>query len=303
MNLFSMRKTCLTLFRTLSSTRKENRSKRAFKGLSLPLLGSSVCISLVFWGPGSRAAGNQSILSAYFGLNNEVTIASGQGCPTAILNQDGLPVVMSSEVIQSTLQAGDFRVHRADSTTAIPICATLVPSNEEDEDRTVLLIGEFGDSNQNPVSVELIGTLGREGTPSAFPTETFSPVTVLSAGPSLVCAETVTGTDAEIGQTNDCPSGTTSQVVRLYWNGGVTADSSGNEFTDNQLSSFMLYDSNGNAIPGNPTHFGDLNDQDNVLDLCVGTTTTVGRVHVSANTAYDPDGDPNLETEIAVTGQ
>ena len=67
----------------------------------------------------------------------------------------------------SSLSETDFEVLDSFGNIHTPICAFLAPANENGENRTVLLLGEFGTAVTNPpVQVRVVGDL--------FTTDTFS---------------------------------------------------------------------------------------------------------------------------------
>lgn len=64
-----------------------------------------------------------------------------------------MPVVLGSEIDQTTLDLDDFEVQRASGELGTLACVTLRPSTDLGELRTVLLIGEFGSPDDPPVEV------------------------------------------------------------------------------------------------------------------------------------------------------
>ncbi|MGB1424499.1 MAG: hypothetical protein ACPG7B_14255, partial [Pseudomonadales bacterium] len=88
-------------------------------------------------------------LSAFFGLDNKMPFAANLLCLGA-WDEDGMPVVLSHTVNPDSLQAEDFRVVRQSGATTTPMCVTLRPAGDMDENRTVLLIGEFGNADDDP---------------------------------------------------------------------------------------------------------------------------------------------------------
>ena len=58
-----------------------------------------------------------------------------------------MPVVLSNP---DSLQAEDFRVVMQSGAINTPMCVTLRPAGDMDENRTVLLIGEFGNADDDP---------------------------------------------------------------------------------------------------------------------------------------------------------
>ena len=144
----------------------------------------------------------------------------------------------------------------------IPICVSLAPANENGENRTVLLFGEFGTAVTNPpVEVRIVGdlftadTLSGESACSAIINlngTTTTNVIPLANGPSLFFAQRIDG------NLNECSLGT--QTIQVAWNGGVTPYIGG----DTESDLFQYYigysDSSGVLIPHVPVSIADIND-------------------------------------------
>lgn len=230
---------------------------------------------------GAHAGGN--LLSAGWGLDD--ALPPFPDCP-ASLGRDGLPVVLDAEVDNLTLDAADFEVEVASGDRRTPICATLLPAQEENEDRTVLLIGDLGSQSDPPQWVRVVGELrGEDG--SALGGAVMVPA--FEGGPSLVLAE-----PAALEQT-ECPDGTAS-ALRLIFSGGVLSID-GDEFVASDLDRFSI-----TTLAGvlTPIAFSDLYDRDNNLELCLATAAIATRATVAAQTVIDPNGDANVETSAAV---
>ena len=96
-------------------------------------------------------------MSAFFGLDNAL--------PSLLCNQlgsllDGMPVNFRFPLDSSSLTETDFEVVDSLGNIHIPMCAVLAPANENGENRTVLLLGEFGTAVTNPpVEVRVVGDL------------------------------------------------------------------------------------------------------------------------------------------------
>ena len=122
---------------------------------------NSLCVAAVLFGlvhasiivaeGALQLAAEQSArpLSAFFGLDNKLPFGANVLCLGAG-GEDGMPVVLSHTINSDSLQAEDFRVVRQSGTTNIPKCVTLRPAGDKDENRTVLLIGEFGNADDDP---------------------------------------------------------------------------------------------------------------------------------------------------------
>ena len=241
-----------------------------------------------------------TLVSAFFGLDNAL--------PGLLCNQpgsllDGMPVNFQFPLDASSLSETDFEVLDNLGNVHTPICALLAPANENGENRTVLLLGEFGTAVSNPpVEVSVVGDL--------LTTETFSGesacseiinlngitttnVVPLADGPSLFFAQKIEG------DLNECNSGT--QTIQVAWNGGVTPYISG----DAESDLFQYYtgysDSSGVLVPHAPISIADINDNDNFHQLCFPTSDEIVKVSMMANTVEDPNQDPNLYSDIDVS--
>ena len=104
-----------------------------------------------------NAKSQDNLVSAFFGLDN--------GLPGLLCNQpgsllDGMPVNFKFPINVSSLSETDFEVVDSLGNIHIPMCAVLAPANENGENRTVLLIGEFGTAVTNPpFEVRVVGDL------------------------------------------------------------------------------------------------------------------------------------------------
>ena len=208
-----------------------------------------------------------TLVSAFFGLDNAL--------PSLLLcNQqggliDGMPVNFKFPLDAFSLSETDFQVLDSLGNIYTPICVSLAPANENGENRTVLLLGEFGTAVTNPpVEVRVVGDL--------FTIDTFSGESVcseiinlngitttnvipLADGPSLFFAQRING------NLNECNSGT--QTIQVAWNGGVTPYISG----DTESDLFQYYvgysDSSGVLTPHVPISIADIDDNDNFTNF------------------------------------
>ena len=172
------------------------------------------------------AKSQDTLVSAFFGLDN--------GLPSLLCNQpgsllDGMPVNFILPIDASSLSETDFEVVDSLGNIHTPICALLAPANENGENRTVLLLGEFGTAVTNPpVEVRVVGDLFTTDTLSGESAcseiinlngITTTNVIPLADGPSLFFAQKLDGNLIE------CSSGT--QTIQVAWNGGITPFISG----------------------------------------------------------------------------
>ena len=259
-------------------------------------------ISLVF--PASLLAqtDSTSIVSAFFGLDNDLPLAVNLICFGGN-GMDGMPVNFNYAIDESTLEETDFEVIDSLGNILTPMCAILAPANDDGENRTVLLVGEFGDDGSNPpVEVRVIGdlfTLGEDPEQSACAevknlngafTRNIVP---LSEGPTLFFAQMIGGSISE------CPPGT-AQTLQVAWDGGVVpiADT----LDEEDLFAFytVFTDSAGTLIPHTPTTILDINDIDNFHQLCLDIPDSIVKVAFEANVVEDPNADPNPACEVEV---
>ena len=241
-----------------------------------------------------------TLVSAFFGLDNAL--------PSILCNQlgsllDGMPVNFRFPLDSSSLSGTDFEVVDSLGNIHIPICARLAPANENGENRTVLLLGEFGTAATNPpVEVRVVGDLltidiisGESACSEVVNLNGISTTNIipLADGPSLFFAQRIDG------NLNECSSGT--QTIQVAWNGGITPYIS----DDNESDLFQYYigysESAGDLVPHVPISIADINDNDNFHQLCFSTSDEIVKISMMANTVEDPNHDPNLYSEIDVS--
>jgi hypothetical protein len=244
------------------------------------------------------------ILSAFFGLDEAMGPRIVVLCPSGP-GKDGMPVVFNRRIDQSTLDAADFAVITAGGETLTPDCATLRPAVEKNENRTVLLIGQLGGqpAGDPPVRVEIVGSLktAPEAGDEGLELKGLScPVTPLEAGPFLVYAEAIPAGETA-GDPNACRTEGTVQTVKAVWAGGVRA-ASGRELSDRErlLFKVILLGEDGAEIEVVPAALADLNDPDNVIDLCLDQPGRPVRIVFPAGAVIDPRDDPNPETVLVL---
>lgn len=279
--------------------------------LVLPVLGCAVPHSLeqsdttTALGLARATAGGQAqLLSAFFGLDNKMPPTANAICRGAA-GLDGMPVIFSTEIDHTTLQAGDFLVTKKSGARGHVHCVTLVPATDAGELRTVLLIGEFGNADADPpVRVEVTGhihsidrTLDVKGAALA--------VTPLEQGPTLILAERFDpahpymGLDVRRTRGSACPAEGTSQAVRVVWAGGVTL-ANGKEpgAAERSLYRVTVRAQDGSLRVVAPRALADLGDGDNNHLLCLDTADRPISVAFPAGTLTDPNGDLNPATSV-----
>ena len=248
----------------------------------------------------TSAKSQDTLVSAFFGLDS---VLPGLLCNQPGILLDGMPVNFIFPIDPSSLSETDFKVVDSFGNIHIPICVSLAPANENGENRTVLLFGEFGAAITNPpIEVRVVGdlftadTLSGESACSVIINlngTTTTNVIPLVDGPSLFFAQRIDG------NLNECSLGT--QTIQVAWNGGVTPYIGG----DTESDLFQYYigysDSSGVLIPHVPVSIADLNDNDNFHQLCFSTSDEIIKISMMAYTVEDPNHDPNLYSEIDVS--
>jgi len=243
-------------------------------------------------------------LSAFFGLDNKLPFGANVLCLGAG-GEDGMPVVLSHTINPDSLQAEDFRVIRQSGTTNTPMCVTLRPAGDIEENRTVLLIGEFGNADDDPpVEVLIVDDLFSDATDNS-PEVNFRGTQVsvipLNAGPEIILAAAVPKDIWSMsGRGTSCPNAT-KQVVRVTWTGGVRLPNR-EELGEAQrtLYKVSLTTADGSRSEVSPAALADLGDADNNHFLCLDTTTPATAVSFPAGHLVDPNGDLNVDSKVMV---
>lgn len=279
-----------------------------------PLIAFFLLLSLTAFTQ-ANSTDSLSIRSAFYGIDNYLPISVY--CPGAGA-VDGLVIVFSHQIDNTTLDPEDFRVISSNANVYIPDCAMLTPAGEENELSTVLLVGEFGSAQINePIRVEIVGdllTLPADSNDNArcLPAQNYlslfiDSVIPLSSGPVISFASLLHLSNAQLGLPGSsgppgnsigggCPTGT-QQVVQVVWSGGVTPFTGG--MMEDELAGYytIWVDSIGVLVPVKPQSLADLNDNDNYHDICLATSYSPVRVQFEAGRIKDPNGDPNNFTE------
>ena len=242
-------------------------------------------------------------LSAFFGLDNSLPFGANVLCLGA-RGKDGMPVVMSHTVNPDSVQAEDFRVIRQSGATNTPMCVTLRPAVDMDENRTVLLIGEFGNADDDPpVKVLIVDDVLSDTNDSSQVNFRGTEVSVipLSAGPEIILATAVPKDIWTLsGRGTSCPTDT-KQVVRVTWTGGVRLPNR-DELGEAQRALYMvsLTAADGSQSEVSPAALADLGDADNNHFLCLDTTTPATAVAFPEGHLVDPNGDLNAYSKVMV---
>ena len=243
------------------------------------------------------------LLSAFFGLDNKLPFRSNRFCLGAS-GQDGMPVVFSHTLNTETVNESDFEVETRSGEVYSPICVTLRPADDEGENRTVLLIGEFGNAETDPPErVSIVGDLhsdSEDSKPLNFK-GLYTDVIPLDSGPALILAERV---PREVWSKERrgtmCPD-SSRQVIRVTWTGGVRLPN-GNELgeTERFLYQIELEGENDRRLSLQPDYLADLEDRDNNHLLCLDSEFPAISVSFPAGHLVDPNRDLNLDSFVLV---
>ena len=276
--------------------------KRKTVSFATTLLLGAVLTS-AFGEPIARAP---KFLSAFWGLNDAMP---QQICPAAT-QLDGMPVTFSWLIDSNSIEPSDFRILRSDGTETTPTCATLIPANEPNETQTILLIGDVGDSAAGIISrnVRLVGQLVGHAPNSAqikrFGNLKSPHVRSLGYGPYIVDAW-ILQPQLLANDANRCAVGST--FLRVVWSGGITDYPTANEVGDDVTAAYRVVYSVKGAQPVSiaPLAIGDLNDGDNMHDLCLPElpkNAKIWSVELPENLVQDPNGDPNPPQKFKLNG-
>lgn len=250
------------------------------------------------------------LLSSFYGLESALPNILNRFIHPQVGGKDGMPVVFSHELDRATLQAGDFKVTRASGEVGEITCVTLAPANDLGELRTVLLVGEYGSIDDQPLQVEIVGDLLSKDHEVNFRGRSVG-VVPLEAGPSIALAQVVPESEWEIGKAatrlplgggSGCPPGT-KQVVRVTWEGGVTKP--GNDEIDDkerQLYKVTVRMPDGSTTEVTPFAIADLGDSDNNHRLCLDVDGVPLSVSFPGGHVTDPREDLNPDTRVEVIG-
>lgn len=205
--------------------------------------------------------------------------------------KDGVVVVFDAEVDAAALQARSFVVTYLDAGPVTAERAILAPASEDDENRTVLLVGELAAMGAEPSHVVVVEPLWAEDGRSLEGLS--APVVPFAAGPRTVAAEVLaTGPGRCEGA---------ARVVRTYWSDelrGVEAE---------DLARVRISIGEGEAAAVKPVRFDDHAalhgeaGEDNVLDLCLEDAALPRRVWIDAGAFRGPAGHESVAADVMVT--
>lgn len=275
-------------------------------------LKSTIAAATVLSGlSGAALAEDGELLSAGFGANNAFPQGSSLFVCQGAEGLDGMPVIFP-ELVERRPSPQDFQVTGANGDVRPVTCVTFDPADDPGEQRTVLLVGEFGGADDQPARVEVVGELRSKNRQVAFQGESVA-ISPLEAGPSIVMAEYVprslwrpedAGTQFGWGGGNACPYDGVEQIVRVVWGGGVLRPD-GTEVGEIERDAYAvtLRQPGGRLLTVSPIALGDLNDRDNNHELCLAERGIPVSVSFPAGLLVDPNGDLNEESRVLVHGR
>lgn len=202
---------------------------------------------------------------------------------------DGIAVVFSEDIDAAGLRPGVFLVLLADGGRTLAKEAVLAPASEADENRTVWLLGDFGDPRRRPpTDVVVIAPLHTESGSSLE--GVLAPVLGFDEGGRISYAQ---------AQQQPCASG--GLRVRTFWTDALR------DVAQEDLQAISMELVSGRTV--SPSGFEDHAEagafigesrDDNVLDLCVSSGERVIGVRVQAGAFTDVPGHRSAATRATV---
>ncbi len=202
---------------------------------------------------------------------------------------DSIAVVFSEDVDAASLRPDVFLVLLADGGRTLAREAVLAPASEADENRTVWLLGDFGDPRRRPpTDVVVIAPLHTESGSSLE--GVLAPVLGFGEGGHIVHAQ---------AEPEFCESG--EPRIRTFWTDALR------DVAQEDLQAITLELVSGRTV--SPSSFEDHADvgsfigesrDDNVLDLCVPAQERVIGVRVQAGSFTDVPGHRSAGTKAPV---
>lgn len=205
---------------------------------------------------------------------------------------DVLLLVFASEVDPLGLIPESFGIVRADGQRVRPVEVRLGPADEGDENRSVLLTGEFGEPQADPIAVHVIGRVFSESGESFEGLDI--EVSPLTRADRLLVIERLEPAEGRCAGAQ--------QVLRTYWSDALA----GVAASDLAAIELLLADGSLRA----PVDFDDQAHRegehglgpadDNVLDLCIDVATRVVRLRIPAGQFTDIGGHATAAAEVAL---
>lgn len=99
-----------------------------------------------------------------------------------------------------------------------------------------------------------------------------------------------------------CPSDGTQQIVRVRWTGGISKPNDEEvDDVERDLYAVVVETEDGSLEEVAPFALGNLNDNDNLHDLCLDVEGTPMSVSFPSGQVTDPNGDLNPDTGADIT--
>ena len=209
---------------------------------------------------------------------------------------DRLVLVFGQELDPLSIDPRGFAILRADGRRVRPVRAVLAPASEGDENRSLVLLGNFSAGESPPVAVHVIGSLHAESGESL--TGLDASITGPEAADVVVMGEQLAAEEAR------CPGA--AAVVRLYWTDlivGIEAadlEVIGLGLADGRTLQPSAFDDHEPTDEGGPPGMAPP-DPDNVLDLCVAEAAQVVEVRLPAGLFEDEAGHPSAAVRVELT--
>ncbi len=209
---------------------------------------------------------------------------------------DVMILVFADEVDPLGVVPEAFGVVRFDGQRVRPVEVRLGPADEGDENRSLMLIGEFGEPLAEPIAVHVLGNVFSEAG------ETFVGANLAIA--ALASADRLLAVQRLEPGEDRCPAA--QQVLRTYWSDGLA----GVGPSDLPTIELMLADGTART----PVDFDDQASReaeaeaeaefgpadDNVLDLCVDVAVPVVRLRIAAGQFTDTQGHATAAAEVTL---
>ena len=245
-------------------------------------------------------------LDAFFGLDDALPIFL---CFQAIRGPlDGMPITFTHSLNPSDVTPDKFRVITASGANLIVECATLVPAVDGNENKTVLLIGDLGNEQVDPIDpprkVLVVGDLfTAEDQPGGPQNLLGAELEVVSLFDFVRYAYAEVIPEEKWGQSvpAGAPAGAPIWMVQTTWQGGIApinGDTTGE--TERQFQRIGMAQDDGKVTPVVPFAITDIGDNDNHHELWVAGTGVPLWVEMDSEIVQDPRGDPNAADRIFI---
>ncbi len=246
-------------------------------------------------------------LDSFFGLDDALPIASMFLCFQAP-GMDGMPITFTHSLNHDDVTPDKFRVITASGAKLMPECATLAPAVDGNESKTVLLIGDLGNEQVDPIDpprkVWIVGDLfTAEDQPGGPQNLVGAEIDVVSLFDFVRYAYAEVIPEEKWGQSvpAGAPAGAPIWMVQTTWQGGITpinGDTTGE--TERQFQRIGMAQDDGKVTPVVPFAITDIGDNDNHHELWVAGPGVPLWVEMDPEIVQDPRGDPNAADRIFI---